>query len=117
MGTFVEIRSREDPEWEDAACTALESGGVLVHPTTSVYGIGGSERRTDAIVARLKGRAESVPILRLVYDAEQLLDLAEHQLDRIQVVPLDILNQGQLQHPGVVDLPDNGRDGLQAEFP
>jgi L-threonylcarbamoyladenylate synthase len=75
VGTFVEIRSREDPEWEDAACAALESGGVLVHPTTSVYGIGGSERRADAIVARLKGRAESVPILRLVYDVEQLLDL------------------------------------------
>jgi len=75
VATFVEIRGREDPGWEDAACAALESGAVLVHPTTSVYGIGGSERRTDPIVARLKGRAESVPILRLVYDAEQLLDL------------------------------------------
>ncbi len=75
MATFVEIRVPGEPEWEAAACEALRAGAILVHPTTSVYGIGGADGSSDSTVARLKGRAESIPILRLVRDVEQLRTL------------------------------------------
>jgi L-threonylcarbamoyladenylate synthase len=75
MATFVEIQSLTDSDWEEAASGALRDGGILVHPTTSVYGLGGAGRRADASIARLKGRAVSIPILRLVLDVDQLRTL------------------------------------------
>lgn len=50
---------------EDAA-RVLAAGGLVAHPTSTVYGIGG--RPTPALdheIARLKGRAESRPLIRL----------------------------------------------------
>ena len=72
VATFVEISSFTESRWETLASQALQAGGILVHPTTSVYGIGGTGRLSDHTVARLKGRAGSIPILRLVRDVEQL---------------------------------------------
>jgi L-threonylcarbamoyladenylate synthase len=73
MATFTEIDVLSDGDWQSAAEEALEMGAVLVHPTSSVYGIGGADRRADSTVARLKGRAGSIPILRLVLGVEQFL--------------------------------------------
>jgi L-threonylcarbamoyladenylate synthase len=53
-----------------AAATALRSGGVIVFPTESVYGLG-ADALSDAAVARLvsvRGRDEGKPILVLVRD-------------------------------------------------
>jgi L-threonylcarbamoyladenylate synthase len=75
LANFVEIHGETEGERVEAACAALGNGDLLVHPTTSVYGVGGLDRGADNSVARLKGRSGSVPILRLVYDVEQLLDL------------------------------------------
>lgn len=49
----------------DEAVAALRDGGLLVHPTESVYGIGGVPRALDEEIARLKGRAADRPLLRL----------------------------------------------------
>lgn len=49
---------------EDAVA-ALRDGGLLVHPTESVYGIGGIPRALDDEIARLKGRPADRPLLRL----------------------------------------------------
>lgn len=55
-----------------AAVEVLGRGGLLAHPTATVYGIGGpAGPRPDAEVERLKGR-EGAPVLRVVADAGRL---------------------------------------------
>jgi L-threonylcarbamoyladenylate synthase len=56
------------------AVEVLEAGGVLGHPTDTVYGIGGAARNeVDRRVAELKGRSvERSPVLRIALDADVL---------------------------------------------
>lgn len=56
------------------AVGVLESGGVLGHPTDTVYGLGGAVRpEVDRRVAELKGRSlERSPLLRIALDVEVL---------------------------------------------
>lgn len=56
----------------DEAVGALRSGELLVHPTTSVYGLGGVPAELDAEIARLKGRSEGRPLLRVGDSAESI---------------------------------------------
>lgn len=61
--------SPADPAVVGCAAGLLEAGGILAHPTGTVYGIGGAGRlEVDAAIARLKERAVTadVPLLRLV---------------------------------------------------
>lgn len=51
---------------------ALGEGGILGHPTATVYGLGAGPRRLDGEIARLKGRAPGPPLLRLGPDVETL---------------------------------------------
>lgn len=59
---------------EDAALAAAEhlaDGGILAHPTSTVYGLGAAAvPALDAEVARLKGRRPGRPLIRLAADAE-----------------------------------------------
>lgn len=55
-----------------AAVEALRSGHLLVHPTSSVYGIGAVARELDAEIARLKGRSPEHPLLRVAGSLEAL---------------------------------------------
>lgn len=56
------------------AVAVLEAGGVLGHPTDTVYGIGGAVRsEVDQRVAALKGRElDRSPLLRIALDADVL---------------------------------------------
>lgn len=56
------------------AVQVLRDGGVLAHPTETVYGIGGAARpEVDLRVAALKGRAlERSPFLRIARNTEVL---------------------------------------------
>ena len=56
------------------AVGVLSAGGVLGHPTDTVYGIGGPARpEVDRRVAALKGRSlDQSPLLRIALDAEVL---------------------------------------------
>lgn len=48
------------------ALDALAKGGVVVHPTSTVYGIGGpATEAADAEIARLKRRPAGIPLIRL----------------------------------------------------
>ncbi|MFQ5888784.1 MAG: L-threonylcarbamoyladenylate synthase [Gemmatimonadota bacterium] len=52
-----------------AAVEMLRRGGLLAHPTATVYGLGGpADAETDAEIARLKGRTIGRPLLRLAAD-------------------------------------------------
>lgn len=68
---FAELSVGERPlelDPLDAVVAFLRDGGLLVHPTSGVYGIGGLTTASDAVVARMKGRDESQGIVRLVAD-------------------------------------------------
>lgn len=56
------------------AVEVLQAGGVLAHPTQTVYGIGGAAQpEVDLRVATMKGRElERSPLLRIASDAEDL---------------------------------------------
>lgn len=50
----------------EEAARVLAAGGLVAHPTSTVYGIGGRPTRAlDREIARLKGRAETRPLIRL----------------------------------------------------
>lgn len=61
-----------DPDVTRAGHRLLEAGGLLVHPTSTVYGLGGGSVEADAEVARLKIRPADRPFLRIAYDVEAL---------------------------------------------
>lgn len=56
------------------AVDVLQSGGLLAHPTSTVYGIGGAARPdVDLLVSRLKGRdSDRHPLLRIASDVAVL---------------------------------------------
>ena len=58
------------------AVEVLRAGGVLVHPTDTVYGIGGAALpEVDLQVATLKGRTlDSAPLIRIARDTETFLE-------------------------------------------
>lgn len=63
---FTELRVA-DAGAVDAAAAHLSFGGLLAHPTGSVYGIGGGpDVKIEREVARLKGRAPGPGLVRLV---------------------------------------------------
>ena len=58
------------------AVEVLRAGGVLAHPTNTVYGIGGAALpEVDLQVSTLKGRTlDRAPLIRIAVDTETLLD-------------------------------------------
>lgn len=70
------VSAREEPAKPEAverAAAILRMGGFLVHPTSTVYGIGAAPTaELDRAVNRLKGRALDEPILRLAAGTEEL---------------------------------------------
>ena len=70
---FIE-RTASGPESGDAVVAAagqLAEGGILAHPTSTVYGLGADAvPALDAEVARLKGRGRERPLIRLAAEAE-----------------------------------------------
>lgn len=58
------------------AVEVLQAGGVLAHPTDTVYGVGGAALgEIDLQVATLKGRTlDGAPLIRIAADTETLLD-------------------------------------------
>jgi len=70
------VAARSDAERERAASVAadvLSEGGLVVHPTETVYGIGGDgSAANNRLVARVKRREPGQPLLLLVPDLEAL---------------------------------------------
>lgn len=63
---FTEIKA-DDVGAVDAAVAHLSLGGLLAHPTGSVYGIGGApDAMVEREVARLKGRSRGPGLVHLV---------------------------------------------------
>lgn len=55
------------------AAEVLGAGGVVVHPTETVYGIGGDGSvASNELIARIKGRDDVQPLILLIPDLEAL---------------------------------------------
>jgi L-threonylcarbamoyladenylate synthase len=64
-------RSPAEPGVISRAVAVLDAGGILAHPTATVYGLGGAAQAdVDAAIGELKGRSPSThaPLLR-VFDS------------------------------------------------
>ncbi len=78
MKEYREIRldPRDPLVWEpgvSAAVQALDEGGILVHPTSTVYGIGAAvTEELNAEINRLKGRSPNRSLIRLAGSVEVL---------------------------------------------
>ena len=67
--SVIEVPSERDAGFGralDSAVEALRAGGILVHPTSTLYGIGAAATGTlDREICRLKGRKLAHPLIRL----------------------------------------------------
>jgi protein-tyrosine phosphatase len=73
----LDIRNTEDArDVVHRAVQALAEGGLVAFPTETVYGIGASACRPDAVerLARLKGRRSGAPFALAIKSAEEALD-------------------------------------------
>lgn len=58
----------------DRAAALLDAGGVVAHPTSTVYGLGGRPRpQVDARIAAIKGRPPG-PLIRLAASRDALIE-------------------------------------------
>lgn len=65
--TVTDVRAFDPGTDLEEALAVLDAGGVLVHPTETIYGFGGSlDPRTVGRVQEMKGRADDKPLLVLV---------------------------------------------------
>jgi L-threonylcarbamoyladenylate synthase len=74
------------------ACEVLRSGGVILYPTDTVWGIGCDATNSDAVqrIYRIKHRADSKALILLVADGEMM---------RAHAAPLpDVVNE-MIEHP------------------
>ena len=63
-----------DDDALDRAAVLLDAGGVVAHPTSTVYGLGGRPRpEVDARVAAIKGRPPG-PLIRLAASRDALIE-------------------------------------------
>lgn len=75
MDDVEELRIEADsptPGVARSGARVLEDGGILVHPTSTVYGLGSGSEEGEAEVERLKDRPGGRPLLRIAYDLEIL---------------------------------------------
>lgn len=73
-----------DPAAPELVADALRSGGAVVLPTDTVYGLVASaaDREATGQLFALKGRTDGVPLAVLCADVEQALSLVELPVDR-----------------------------------
>lgn len=87
MGEVIKL----DEEYERAFSKAkevLSSGGVIVYPTDTVYGIGGDARREDVAerVREIKGRGEGCPFSVILGNIQMVREYAEVEGEAMRYV-------------------------------
>ncbi|MEN8245933.1 MAG: L-threonylcarbamoyladenylate synthase [Thermodesulfobacteriota bacterium] len=77
---FEKVSARDpDPQMVAAAADLLKTGGLLIFPTTGLYGLGADALNPASVkkIFKIKQRDLSKPILVLVKDASELGRIAE----------------------------------------
>jgi protein-tyrosine phosphatase len=111
----IDIRNSEDArDVVHRAVQALAEGGLVAFPTETVYGIGASACRPDAVerLAKLKGRPGTAPFALAIKSAEEAVDYVP------DMVPL-ARRLARRCWPGPVTLvvDNRHRDGLTEQLP
>ncbi|NOX37068.1 MAG: threonylcarbamoyl-AMP synthase [Calditrichaeota bacterium] len=100
MKRFVVDQNRPQEEAIQQAAQALKKGGVVLHPTETVYGLAAVFDEPSALqrVLRLKGRSEQQPFSLMVDDISWILNLSGQSapeckrfLERVFPAPLTVL--------------------------
>jgi L-threonylcarbamoyladenylate synthase len=75
----MEIISAEDPQAVAKAAEVLRSGGVILYPTDTLYGLGADATSTEAIakIYAIKGRDEKKPLHAIVSDIHMANEYGE----------------------------------------
>src|SRR5262245_12422314 len=78
MAPTLDLRAGlEDPRELDPVVAHVLGDGLVIHPTATVYGVGGlATREAIAALRTLKGRADDRPFLLLIASAESVPALA-----------------------------------------
>jgi L-threonylcarbamoyladenylate synthase len=76
---LTEVIKADDPQSPEKAAYVLKSGGIIVYPTETLYGLGAIVSRKEAVtrVFEIKGRPYGKPIPVLGRDKQMLEGLAE----------------------------------------
>jgi L-threonylcarbamoyladenylate synthase len=110
VATALTEGEREEAARQAAA--VLGAGGLVIHPTETVYGVGGDgSTRNNALISRIKRRAAAQPLILLALNAEA----AEEFLPGL-VWPAALLPVAQRFWPGpltVVVPCDDAPEGLR----
>lgn len=78
----TEVISAKNPECATKAAKVLKSGGVIVYPTETLYGIGTLASNKDGVerIFEIKGRPQGKPIPLLVKNLDMLSQIAENSV-------------------------------------
>jgi L-threonylcarbamoyladenylate synthase len=76
---LTEVIKADDPRSHEKAASILKSGGLIIYPTETLYGIGAIVSRIEAVtrVFEIKGRPEGKPIPVLGRDKKMLGEVVE----------------------------------------
>lgn len=97
--------SKFDQESENAVVKALKEKKVVIIPTDTVYGFSGIVPDTDAVIRKIKGRAETKPFIQLIAHPEDIKDYTD------QEVPEALLEKW----PGPLTIIVRNKEGMQQE--
>ncbi len=96
---IIELNDRTYPGVLYEAVRAVKSGGVLVFPTDTIYGIGGNALDLNAVkrISRIKKRSQGKPLVLLVKDIPMARQFAyidlwtESLLEKIWPGPVSVV--------------------------
>ncbi len=100
-----------DPVLIQQAVRLMKQGGVVVFPTTGLYGLGADATNATAIdrIYKIKGRSSAKPILILIKNEHHLNDLVAN----VPPIAVDIIKE---HWPGGVTLVFDARNILPANL-
>lgn len=104
------VINESSPDSPNKAASVLESGGVIVYPTETLYGLGALVVNEEQVkkVFDIKGRPHRKPIPVLVKDKEMLSEFAEitkkasELIDRFLPGPLTLVLREKKKLPGII---------------
>lgn len=89
------ICSKSDPDSAVRCANLLRKEKVLILPTDTVYGFSGVTGRTDSLIRKIKGRAETKPFIQLISSPEDISfitdDIIPEKILKLWPGPLTII--------------------------
>lgn len=97
--------SKSDPQSSEQVVKALKNNQVVIIPTDTVYGFSGVVPETDAVIRKIKGRAETKPFIQLIASPEDITKYTD------QEIPADLLSKW----PGALTIIVRNKSGMMQE--